>query len=497
MQKITQYFIKKILLKYYLSNPQPIKISDQQTIEEALEVFNYKKIRPCSNDKNCSFLYGMTAKEYKQEVLNLINNIIIYLKKDDRIIFANLLEKMLKNMDIVDVFVFLQADRYTIPFSFKNIEFTKEEIDFLMDWPFHSKTKANFFNCAFDIDYATFATFMSIKIYVFERYYYGRNNNNVFNSIRSKGFNVTKYSGAENFHDCYLSADSYANYEIKRVSGTPFTCQTSAYVKLGNKCNGSCSFCKNNSENVVKPNLNNIINSLFSEKIIKHLNEIYFGGGEPSLYIKEIKTILDEFKKREIREPKWYIYTNGSGNWHDINQLREGREGKIILSRQEIEDKDNEKIMGVTYSLNDAILDNLMHRGIITFALTYSEENMRENFLQEYIQFGYDHGIRNFIIQDLEEKSRENTYASDEHFKKLELYLEENGYKKSSRIASSSYFNLNIFYKLGYSISLKRYFSPNQLKEQFKFCPKHSFDLGIDANGDVYEDFQMIKKLEF
>lgn len=120
---------------------------------------------------------------------------------------------------------------------------------------------------------------------------------------------------------------------------------------------------------------------------------------------------------------------------------------------------------------------------------------MRDNFLKEYIDFGRQIGIRNFIIQSLESKTGTNVPFIEEYFKEFEEYLKSQDFDKR-QIVSSAYYDLSLFTKGDYSVALKTYFNSSELDKHFRYCPKHSFDLGIDSNGDIYTDFQMIKKLK-
>lgn len=463
--------------------------TDQQVLSAVLN--HVKKMSDCDylcslvkdsrNDRCIKECFGISLYEYHKIIKEYIENTITYLRKFKRDTLVNLIEKMLSNMDIDDVFAFLTADNHCIDLYFQNIDFTKEEFEIINRWLVFINLRSRvsvFEHCTFDVDYKTA--------------------NEKINS-GSRSYSFLNYA---DFKNCSFTNNNFSNNSEKKVRGTPFSCNTSAYIKIGNKCNGKCEFCKNRTEHDSKTKLNNILDTLLCDEVFSHLNQIYFGGGEPSLYLNEIKRILDvyfetlESKKSFVRFPDWYMFTNGAGDWEKIEKLVLSRKyhfnGNVILSRHAIEDAENKKIIGLDYSLNDPNLRNLIDRGKVLLALTCSDQNMRNHFLLDYLKFGKDLGVKNFIIQNLESKSgtTPNVY---EYFLELESYLKSLGYSKTD-IVSSSYFDLNLYKKGSESVSLKRYFSPEEMDEHFMYCPKHSFDLGIDSNGNLYHDFQMIKK---
>lgn len=268
---------------------------------------------------------------------------------------------------------------------------------------------------------------------------------------------------------------------------------------MGNKCNGNCSFCKNNTENKTPTDIERITNTLCDIDLLSHLDEIYFGGGEPSLYLEEIKSISIKLRnlsyEKNISRPNLYMFTNGGGDWGKIyNYLFPYF--TIILSRHEIDSEKNKQIVGVEYDLDDPILKELiMHRKLI-LSLTCSDLNMRKNFLPEYFEFVRDLGVHNFIIQSLETKTDIVIPNLDEYLSDFREYLIKHGLSNQRKIVSISYFDLDLLSGNGFSVSLKKYFEPKDLEEHMRYQAKHSFDLGIDSNGEMYNDFQMIKKLK-
>lgn len=480
-------------------------------------------------DKDLKDCYNMSREEYDKSLNNFLNITIDYLKKYKKDNMIKLIEKLRCSKEIEQVFMFLCTYNCLHDIEFDGVNFSKEDYEILNDWYFckdkfpflvegrkvifknmtfneeniktlnrWASNNLLFENCIFDISYEQAIEMNKRSV---------DEDVNIFNDYR-----INKYGYNTKFKNCSFSNNSYMNKGIKRIindkpsnlyesviNDKPFSCNTSIYIKLGDKCNGKCDFCKNESEIEMQTNIDKIIESLCRKQIAPHLNQIYFGGGEPSLYLDEIERIISQynikFNNQHYENLSTYMFTNGSGDWEKIKELVQKYYLYTIISRQEIEDKENKEIMGIDYSLEDRNIKDLIRSNRILFALTCNEQNMKEKFLQNYIQFGSEIGINNFIIQNLESKTNISISYLEEYLKEFEKYLESNHYSKS-QIVSTSYFDLSLFKKDNKSIALKRYFNPDQLEEHLKFCPKHSFDLGIDSNGDIYNDFQMIKKLQ-
>ena len=115
--------------------------------------------------------------------------------------------------------------------------------------------------------------------------------------------------------------------------------------------------------------------------------------------------------------------------------------------------------MGINYSLDNSELKKLITINKLLFSLTCNESNMRDNFLKEYLEFGLDLGVRNFIIQNLEDKTESpNINSIERQFQELEEKLIVSGYSRV-QIVSSSYYDLSLLKKDGTSVALKRYFT--------------------------------------
>lgn len=416
-------------------------------------------------------MFQCTKEEYYKKMSYYVQKIINYLAKHNRSSCITFINKLLSSTPIDEVFLFLTQEQYLV--TFKNINFTKEDLNILKQYDF---TLINFEHCIFQMSYKEAAK----KELDFP---------NVFRTY---------------FKDCSLDSKNYQNCQIKRISNnkksnSSFTCNTSVYVKLGNRCNASCSFCKNKKETINASDIEAISNTLTSPNLLKHLNQIYFGGGEPSLYLEEIVTILEKCSQYyKNNSPDISIFTNGSGDWEKIYRLLEtNNKIKVILSRQAIEEKDNYKIMGINYSLDDTYLKKIIQEGKMTLSMTCSDQSLPEDYLKEYIKFGNFYSIKRFIIQSLEDKTKviDREQAIEKAFCYCENYLSTERYSLSE-IVSSSYFKLHLYkYFSDCSVAVKRYFSPDDLDKYWQYSNKHSFDLGIDSNGELYQDFQMIKKI--
>lgn len=446
--------------------------TEKQIIQAVVQTFDdyfCSLVKDARNEKIISEMFDMTKEQYYEKMCKYINDIILILKKHNRTSMINLIEKMLEHSDIDDVFCFLTYQN--VKMDFKQTDFSREDIDILNTWGI--RNYITFDHCTFEIDYKE-----------------AKEGHDPFNGI---------FAHLIKWNNCSFKSDSYLNDRIKKVPFTPFSTHTSLYVKIGNKCNGSCSFCKNNTEKQTTTDMKKITNNLCDIGILSHLDEIYFGGGEPSLYLEEIRKISTKLHnllgKAKIASPNLYLFTNGGGNWDDIYKYLFPT-FNIILSRHEIDDEKNKKIVGVEYDLDNPSLKRMISFRKVILSLTCSDLNMRKDFLKEYFEFGKNLGIDNFIIQSLEAKTDIVIPDLDEHLNEFREYLIEQGLTTQRRIVSTSYFDLDLLSGNGYSVALKKYFEPYDLEEHMKYQAKHSFDLGMDSDGEMYNDFQMIKKLK-
>lgn len=444
--------------------------TDFQVVMAITKTFpNYLIIKEeCIDNPYNYYGYSRTKEEYFNDLNEFIEKVISVLYKYKRYNIINLIKKMCNNMYLGYVVEFLRYPKSHIPF--KNMNFTLEDVKCLEYWELGLGTV--FENCTFNIsyDYANKKSLDGVDLF----------------SIRHR------------FNNCSFSDESYKNLQNIKIKGTPFSSRTSLYVKVDNECNGSCSFCKNKTESDVKTDISSVVENLTTDSLLLHLNDIYIGGGEPTLYLDKVKYIYLKLKKtiinKNIDMPNFYLFTNGSGNWEKL--FKEFSDFKVILSRHEIDNEKNKQITGVDYDLEDPYLKKLIYYNRLILSLTCSDLNMRDRFLEEYFHFGKNLGINNFIIQTLEEKTDIKVKDIDKYLDDFETYLMQHGNMKKQHIVSTSYFDLELIKGYGCNISLKKYFEPCELESHLIYEPKHSFDLGMDCNGEIYNDFQMIKKLK-
>lgn len=81
-------------------------------------------------------------------------------------------------------------------------------------------------------------------------------------------------------------------------------------VEVGRKCNMKCTHCLRGEPEDVTVDLNSLFKFLKDEKI-NYINSITFTGGEPTLYAKEIISIIDFIMKNNIEIYGFYIASNG------------------------------------------------------------------------------------------------------------------------------------------------------------------------------------------
>lgn len=451
--------------------------TDFQIVDAVVHSFDCSTFHAIRKDKrnHRSYPFGLSKNQFYQQMNRYLDLIISTLRSNQRDKMVHLIEKLRETCELDDIFNLFTYQNFET--HIQNTDFTAEDVQALSGLIL--KNYLNFDSCTFDVSYKR-----AVEL--------GKNEDiGIFNAFTT-------------FSNCSFNEMVYSNEKNKRIEDTPFTCNTSAYVKLGNACNGTCSFCKNITEKISPTCIDKVLETLTREDLLHHLNQIYFGGGEPTLYLNEIENILFNYwqilSEHAIEVPDFYLFTNGSGDWervyHILSKYRQIYfHSKIMLSRHEIEDEKNQKILGVRYSLEDPYFQKLVEYRKVILALTCSELNMREHFLEEYLQFGRELGVRSFMIQNLEAKTDIPCDFIGDYLNIFESNLEKEHFKKSS-IVSTSYFDLSLLSDGVTTVWLKRYFDPSELEAHFKHNSKHSFDLGIDSNGDLYNDFQMIKRIK-
>lgn len=77
-----------------------------------------------------------------------------------------------------------------------------------------------------------------------------------------------------------------------------------ATIYLGSKCNLNCSYCHRE----VKENEDKVSDRLINQLKKQNVDRIKFMGGEPLLYIKEIKKVVNEFSNKNV---EFSLTTNG------------------------------------------------------------------------------------------------------------------------------------------------------------------------------------------
>lgn len=274
-----------------------------------------------------------------------------------------------------------------------------------------------------------------------------------------------------------------------RISSTPFTFMKNLYVELDRKCNAKCSFCRNDCMGKCEYNFENIINNL--SNIFRDINNIFIGGGEPTINKEDLQKLLDIC----LSYVNTYIVSNGTASLDFYKNL----EPKIYISRHHFDDNVNANIFGINktkiLSMNElSQLDNL------TLSCTCINGGIDSvDKIIDYLQAASLCGVKNIVFSNLHDDASVNTF--DSSYKNLNVkndlfdeainILKLQGFDYNYPVISSSGFKM---YMLKNNLSrlrvaFKQYISKEELANLWLNAVKRTFDLSMAPDGTIYDNW--------
>lgn len=291
--------------------------------------------------------------------------------------------------------------------------------------------------------------------------------------------------------------DNWREKTRERIGQTPFTFRTNLYLELGRACNARCVFCRNHSLEEHRYDLDGIISTV--TELNPYLNNIVIGGGEPTLKLDDLKRI------REFLKPKdsVAIFTNGS--MKNMASELEDYSYNYNISRHHFYDWVNAKILGLS---EDDVIDSYdlprfieeVGDNYVTLCATCFKGGLDSaKKIVEYVDYCQQLGCRNILISDLHRNASvgnrsfklDNLYIDDNVFPKaMERLFEMRGYSKKTPIYSTGGYVSTVLEDVsGRTVAFKHYISSEELEREWPRAIKRTFDLSIDPEGNLYENW--------
>lgn len=296
-----------------------------------------------------------------------------------------------------------------------------------------------------------------------------------------------------------ITVTDFDNNKIKRLIHSGVTFQSNLYLEMQRACNMECSFCRNNGlDTNDKYDYEKITYNL--EALIPHLNNIFIGGGEPTLFLDELEKLgrylFEKTNPLDMLSERPYIITNTSLGMDGLIDLARDKY-RLIISRHAVDDSLNREIFGDKDSIildsndlaNLANLYSYFHENILCCTCFPGGVDDTHKIL-EYIAFAQELGYENIIFQTLHKEDKfnvkNNSSLKDDFFLDTFKYLSKIGYRISGPVYSNSSYEM---YKANFqrmSITFKEYKDPLVIYNKWNSATKRCFDLSMAPDGNIY-----------
>ena len=303
--------------------------------------------------------------------------------------------------------------------------------------------------------------------------------------------------------------------------------QKHLYVTYDSYCPCNCECCRNRSfteesmqgkryllDDVLKENFN-------------QFRHIIFGGGEPLYKIVKIINVISDIHFANIMEPAkgpgddsnvtyFGIVTNGVRdlflteiNYHCIICRRFQT---IILSRYHYDDDVNTRIFHPRKGLEllttkdlDGLCQSIKQDKLQLSCLCQKGGvNTLEDVL-EYIKWAEKLGITNVMFSNFQddvtpERARANLSCAPDLFERAMQELWQRGFDDEDPIIFSAGFQLTTFQgsinsSREMKVSFKEFIPENQLREEWKYARRRTYNYSVMPNGDLFSDWSCGEKI--
>jgi MoaA/NifB/PqqE/SkfB family radical SAM enzyme len=317
-------------------------------------------------------------------------------------------------------------------------------------------------------------------------------------AMHSRTFDDT--SSYKNIYFSSLNENSWKDLEDNRFSSSPITFRTSLYLELDRICNAKCLFCRNDSFDKVKYDLNKIKDNLIL--IHNNLDDIVVGGGEPTIRsrdLHELKKYISDIEHLS-GSVRWTVFTNGTFNYEDLPRLDD--RFYINLSRHAVDDDENARIFGIKKEniLSQLQLFNIYNsaKRDITLCATCFEGGLDSyDKILDYIKWAGDLDYRKVLLSSLhknhslgnENINYNNINIDDRIFDDVINYLLGCNYERTIPIYSTGGYELIMVTNGFKTISFKRYIDKETFKRIWPTALKRTFDLSMNPAGEIFNNW--------
>ncbi len=291
-----------------------------------------------------------------------------------------------------------------------------------------------------------------------------------------------------------MTIHDWQNRGYKRLSRSGITMRTDLYLEFDRICNMCCEFCRNEVLEKCPFAFEQIMKSL--KLISNHLNNIVIGGGEPTIYLKELKKLSEIMRKlKTTHRINMKIITNGSLDYEEYNLLQMWYNYSFLFSRHAIDDEENRRIFGDKNKkiLTTDELQQIEKKKKHTLCCTCFKGGVDTvDKIVEYVRYAKYLKYSNILFQNLhlEDECNKSINIPERIMMNAIEKLQGEGFLLKMPILSNSNYILYILKKEDITISFKIYKTRDVILNAWYKSPKRCFDLSMDPSGNLHESWK-------
>ncbi len=361
----------------------------------------------------------------------------------------------------------------------ENVDLTKWENYLFFQKSLGIKDKTIIYNCNFNEGKIIMPPLSLFSANSFSRTTF---NNVIFENVTASSWQPTFIDGVHTY--------------VEKTLGSDITFKSNLYLELGRDCNAACDFCMNHSFPPEDLDIDSVEKSL--DFLLPYLDEIFIGGGEPTLKVELLYKLKHLFQKHS-KTPT--IFSNGTASFDTYKMIWDSGIN-IGISRHAISDNENNKIFGVDGILSEVKLSEMIEqqreRRLTIFVTCMPEHIYSTKSILQFIDIFHKIGC-NIIFQSpmLDKTLGDFKLIYDLEINPCSSIFAEVGETLKDLNFSS---NVNIIGTAGYRIvtykkfesgiiSFKEYITNKEFEQSWPYAIKRTFDLSIKPSGNIYENW--------